>query len=745
MTANERTGTGGRDGPGATTATTTAAANGGVDAREGDALLRVNGLRTEFRTEAGTIVAANDVSFSLDRGETMGLVGESGAGKSVTARSVMRLIDSPGEITGGEVRFDGRDLLGLSEREMRDVRGNRIAMIPQDPMSSLNPVMTVGDQIAETIQRHQDVSEREARRQAIETMTEVGIPDAETRVDDYPHEFSGGMRQRVLVAIGFSCEPDLIIADEPTTALDVTTQAKILELLNEMQARVGTAVLLITHNLGVVAQTCDHVGVMYAGNLVERAAMEELFAAPTHPYTRGLIDSIPDVEGAAGDLPTLDGSMPDLAELPDGCNFAPRCRHATEACRTGGDPTLESVPGTTSQAACIHAAELDLSARKAAENRGRRREIDRSGRPLFAVDGLKKHFPAGDGVLGNVRLDRSGGGLPTIERKYVKAVDGVSFDVYPGETVGLVGESGCGKSTVARSALRLLEPTAGEIRFDGERIDDLGSSEIRSLRREMQIVFQDPKSSLNPRKTVGRIIGRAMEKHDVATGEEKRRRVRELLERVGLSGAAATKYPHQFSGGQQQRVAIAHALAVEPRLIVCDEPVSALDVSVQAQILNLLRDIQAERGLAYLFISHNIGVVRHVCDRVAVMYLGKIAEFGTVDDVFSPPFHPYTESLLSAVPHANPGRTDDRILLEGSVPSPIDPPSGCPFQTRCPKKIGPECEREEPPLVGVGGDGEGDGDGGTHRIACHLSVEEMSERGSFVGADAGESAPAESD
>jgi peptide/nickel transport system ATP-binding protein len=713
-------------------------ADGSAVTDGGDApLLDVRNLRTEFRTDEGSIVATNDVSFQLDRGETMGLVGESGAGKSVTARSIMRLIDSPGEITGGEVVFDGQDLLAASERQMRDVRGNRIAMIPQDPMSSLNPVMTVGEQIAETIRRHQGVSEREARQQAIETMAEVGIPDADTRVDDYPHEFSGGMRQRVLVAIGFSCEPDLIIADEPTTALDVTTQAKILELLNDMQERVGTAVLLITHNLGVVAQTCDHVGVMYAGNLVERAEMEALFDAPTHPYTRGLIDSIPAVDGAAGDLPTLPGSMPDLADLPDGCNFAPRCDHATEACRTGGDPLLEPVAGSTSEAACIHASDLDLSARRAAENLGAGREIDRSGEPLFAVDGLKKHFAAGDGILGNVRFERSNGGLPTLQRKYVKAVDGVSFDVYPGETVGLVGESGCGKSTVARSALRLLEPTAGEIRFDGQRIDDLGSSEIRSLRREMQIVFQDPGSSLNPRKTVGRIIGRAMEKHDVATGDEKRRRVRELLERVGLSGEAATKYPHQFSGGQQQRVAIAHALAVEPRLIVCDEPVSALDVSVQAQILNLLRDIQAERGLAYLFISHNIGVVRHVCDRVAVMYLGKIAEFGTVDQVFSPPFHPYTESLLSAVPHARPGQTDDRILLEGSVPSPIDPPSGCPFQTRCPKKLGPECEQEEPPLADIG-------DG--HHISCHLSVEEMSERDSFVAPPtASAEQPAESD
>ncbi|RDZ42561.1 ABC transporter ATP-binding protein [Haloferax sp. Atlit-16N] len=701
-------------------------------------LLDVRGLRTEFRTDSGPIVASNEVSFSLDRGETMGLVGESGAGKSVTARSLMRLIDSPGEITGGQVVFNGEDLLQKTEAEMRDIRGNRIAMIPQDPMSSLNPVMTVGEQITETIRRHQDVSKSEARQLAIESMDDVGIPDAEERIDDYPHEFSGGMRQRVLVAIGFSCEPDLIIADEPTTALDVTTQAKILDLLNEMQEREGTAVLMITHNLGVVAQTCDHVGVMYAGNLVETAELGDLFDRPRHPYTRALIDSIPEVDTDYDELPTLDGAMPDLGNLPSGCNFAPRCPHATEACRTGGDPSLDSVGDDSSRAACLHAADLDLSESTVPESGAGRRDVDRSGEPLFEVRNLKKYFNAGEGVFGNVHLSWEGGGLPTVERRHVKAVDDVSFDVYPGETVGLVGESGCGKSTVARTALRLLDPTDGEVYFEGQPLHELGTSEIRSLRREMQMIFQDPQSSLNPRKTVGQIVGRAMEKHGIATGEEKRERVGDLLERVGLSRAAASKYPHEFSGGQQQRVAIAHALAVEPKLIVCDEPVSALDVSVQAQILNLLNEIQEDENISFLFISHNIGVIRHICDRVAVMYLGKIAEFGSIEQVFSPPFHPYTESLLSAVPHANPDRETDRILLEGSVPSPINPPSGCPFQTRCPKKIGDVCEQELPELEAVGG--------ADHYISCHLSEEEMSQRDSFITpSKRAETSPADSD
>ncbi|WP_410767585.1 dipeptide ABC transporter ATP-binding protein [Haloferax sp. DFSO60] len=706
-----------------TNSTSTSTSNG-----SSDALLTVRNLKTEFRTEGGSVVASNEVSFALDRGETMGLVGESGAGKSVTARSIMRLIDSPGEITGGQVVFDGEDLMQKSEAEMRDIRGNKIAMIPQDPMSSLNPVMTVGEQIIETIRRHQDVTKTEARTLAIESMDEVGIPDAAERIDDYPHEFSGGMRQRVLVAIGFSCEPDLIIADEPTTALDVTTQAKILDLLNEMQEREGTAVLMITHNLGVVAQTCDHVGVMYAGNLVETAELHDLFDRPRHPYTRALIDSIPEVGTEYDELPTLDGAMPDLLDLPSGCNFAPRCPHATEACRTDGNPSLDSVGESSSRAACLHADELDLSESTVSESSGGRGGIDRSGEPLFEVNNLKKYFSAGEGVFGNIRFSRDGGGLPSIERRYVKAVDDVSFDVYPGETVGLVGESGCGKSTVARTALRLLEPTEGEVYFEGQPLHELGSSEIRSLRREMQMIFQDPSSSLNPRKTVGQIVGRAMEKHDIASGEEKRRRVRDLLERVGLSGNAASKYPHEFSGGQQQRVAIAHALAVEPKLIICDEPVSALDVSVQAQILNLLNEIQEQENISFLFISHNIGVIRHICDRVAVMYLGKIVEFGSIGQVFSAPFHPYTESLLSAVPHANPDRKTDRILLEGSVPSPINPPSGCPFQTRCPKKIGDECETHVPQLEAM--DDEG------HYISCHLSESEMSEHESFIAPSA---------
>ncbi|WP_418285628.1 dipeptide ABC transporter ATP-binding protein [Halorubrum sp. DTA46] len=691
-----------------------------------DPLLSVESLRTQFRTEDGTVTAVDDVSFTLEKGEVMGIVGESGAGKSVTARSIMQLIEYPGEIVSGSIAFDGRDLLSLSEKEMQGVRGNEITLIPQDPMTALNPVLTVGQQITETIELHQDVSSTEAREIAIEAMREVEIPSPKERIDEYPHQFSGGMRQRILIAIGLACEPDLIIADEPTTALDVTTQAKILDLLNDLRERRDVSILMITHNLGVVAQTCDHVGVMYAGNLVERGPVSSIFARPRHPYTRTLIDAIPAVNSDRDRLYALPGSMPDLKSLPDGCNFADRCPHAVDACRTGDDPALEPISGTEyddrgdSEVACIRSAELDLSESAVTEDAGRQqKEID--GDPLLDVSGLKKHFPSGDGLLGNISLARTDGGGLTLERRYVKAVDGVDFSISRGETVGLVGESGCGKSTVARTVMQLLEPTDGEVYFDGQPLHSLSDSEMRSLRQEIQIIFQDPKSSLNPRKTVEQIVGRGMEKHGIATGDEKRARIEELLERVGLQASDIDKYPHQFSGGQQQRIAIANALAVEPKLIVCDEPVSALDVSVQAQILNLLDDLQAEYGLSYLFISHNISVVQHICDRVAVMYLGTIAESGSVEQVFNPPFHPYTESLLSAVPHPTPDDQPERILLEGDVPSPLDPPTGCPFHTRCPKKIGEVCETDAPtrdPVEGAPG----------HRIACHLSEAEMSER-----------------
>lgn len=693
-------------------------------------LLDVDELRTEFNTEDGTVVASNDISLSLKKGETVGLVGESGAGKSVTTRSLLRLIEPPGEITNGEIKYDSQNLLDISDVQMQKIRGNKIAYIPQDPLSALNPVLKTGEQIIETIIEHKGISRKEARDQAIDAMEEVGIPNAADRVDDYPHEFSGGMRQRVLIAIALSCDPDILIADEPTTALDVTTEAKVLELLTELQEDRELGILLITHDLGVVAQTCDWVNVMYAGNIVEKAPLETLFSDPQHPYTRALIDAIPSISADHDRLWTLPGSMPDLTQLPDGCNFADRCEYATEECRKGGDPPLIQASNEQSETACLRAKEIDLSTSSDVDDgtdreadpkdleKPRNEEID-NRQVILEVNNLKKHFSAGSGILDGISINGSDGGIPSLEKEHVRAVDGVSFKIHSGETLGLVGESGCGKSTVAESVLQLESPTSGEVYFKDKPLHEFGNRKIRSLRKDMQMVFQDPQGSLNPRKTVGSIIGRAMKKHNIASGQEAREKTRSLLERVGLSADSIDQYPHEFSGGQQQRIAIAHALAVEPELIVCDEPVSALDVSVQAQILNLLSDLQDEFQIAYLFISHNMSVVKHISDRIAVMYLGKIVESGSTDDVFSPPYHPYTESLLSAVPEADPTSDLERILLDGTVPSPRNPPKGCAFHTRCPKKIGDECENIQPQLetkLGKNAD---------HEIACHLSTEDM--------------------
>lgn len=696
-----------------------------------DTLLKVDELRTEFNTGDGTVVASNNVSISLKQGETVGLVGESGAGKSVTTRSILRLIEPPGEITNGEIRYDSQNLLNLSDVQMQEIRGDKIAYIPQDPLSALNPVLKTGEQIIETIIEHKDVTRKEARNQAVEAMREVGIPNAVNRVDDYPHEFSGGMRQRVLIAIALSCDPDILIADEPTTALDVTTEAKVLDLLAEIQEDRQLGILIITHDLGVIAQTCDWVNVMYAGNIVEKAPLETLFNDPQHPYTRALIDAIPSISEDRDRLWTLPGSMPDLTQLQDGCNFADRCEYATEECRTGDDPPLVSAPNNKSKTACLRIEEVDLStsssSSKNEDNVSSQQESsgstqsqkDRAGRATLEVDNLKKYFSAGGGILDSVSVNESNGIIPSIKREYIKAVDGVSFEIYSGETLGLVGESGCGKSTVARSILQLESPTSGGVYFKGKPLHEFSNKKIRSLRKDMQMVFQDPQGSLNPRKTVGSIIERALNKHNIASGAEARERIKSLLQRVGLPADSIDQYPHEFSGGQQQRIAIAHALSVEPELIVCDEPVSALDVSVQAQILNLLSDLQDEFQIAYLFISHNMSVIKHISDRIAVMYLGKIVESGPTDKVFSPPYHPYTESLLSAVPEADPSADPERILLEGTVPSPHNPPDGCSFHPRCPKKINGECENVEPELENKTSEST------CHEIACHLSTDEM--------------------
>jgi peptide/nickel transport system ATP-binding protein len=643
-------------------------------------LLQVRGLRTEFGTPAGTVRAVNDVSLTVRRGTVLGVVGESGSGKSVTARSIMRMVPEPGRIVAGEIRFDGTDLRGLSEEEMRRIRGSEIAMVFQDPQSALNPVLTVGAQIAEALIVH-GWRKAAARARALELLEHVGIPEAARRIDDYPHQFSGGMRQRVVIAIALAASPSLLIADEPTTALDVTIQAQILRLLARLRDELGISVLMITHDMGVVAETCDDVVVMYGGRVVEQGPVEVVFARQEHPYTADLLTAMPRLDtGGRSRLPAIPGAPPDPAALPSGCPFHPRCRLVEDPCRTEM-PELTVRP-TGQAAACWVTGDCTpippLGRDIPAEDRPRSERV-----PLLSVQGLRV----------NVASDRRTlFGRPDP----VYAVDGVSLSVAGGETLGLVGESGCGKSTLARTVVGINRPAAGTIRVGD--VDTSTPAGARELRSTVQYVFQDPYASLNPRRTVRQSLDEALEMRGVPRGE-RAGEASELMRRVGLSETHLDRYPHAFSGGQRQRIGIARALAVQPRVLICDEPVSALDVSIQAQIINLLESLRDDLGLGYLFIAHDLSVVRHLSDRVAVMYLGRIVETGPVDAVYSAPQHPYTVALMSSSPVPDPAvRGRERIVLTGDLPSPESPPSGCRFRIRCPvaQTI---CAEQEPPLA----------------------------------------------
>lgn len=674
--------------------------------RSNEPLLEVKNLKTQFETDRGTVNAVNGVNFKIEKGETFGLVGESGAGKSVTSLSIMDLVDSPGHIANGEIYYKGKDLLSLSEEEIRDYRGNEIAMIFQDPMTSLNPAFTVGEQISDVIIEHMNINRSDARNKAVELLSDVGIPDASERIDDYPHQFSGGMRQRALIAMSLSCNPDLLIADEPTTALDVTIQAQIIDLLKDLQEDYNMSILLITHDMGVISEICDTVAVMYAGKIVEKGSLEDLFKSPKHPYTIGLIKSIPRIGDNRQRLETIEGTMPDLIDTPSGCSFRDRCPHAIDECaRT--EPSLEPTSNSRNHtAACIRTGEINyediVEIRQNPSGNSQRVPERDSEKHIVNVENLKKYFEPESQSLREKLFDR----------KYVHAVDDISMTINEGECLGLVGESGCGKTTLGRTLIRLYEPDDGTVLYAGENITKKDKKQMKDIRSDLQIIFQDPFSSLNPRKTIKNIIGRPIEIHgNIGGKKEKRERVVELLDRVGLKESHLDRYPHEFSGGQKQRIGIARALAVKPDFIVCDEPVSALDVSVQSQILNLMSELQDELGITYLFIAHDLNVVQHISDRIAVMYLGEIIEMGTVQDIFEPPHHPYTEMLLSAIPQPNIDESiQSRIIPEGSVPSPIDPPSGCRFHTRCPYAM-EECKQQQPSDINIE-------DG--HVINCHL-------------------------
>ncbi|GBD06938.1 Glutathione import ATP-binding protein GsiA [bacterium HR21] len=587
-------------------------------------VLDVRGLTTEFRSELATVRAVDNVSFRLERGKALGIVGESGSGKSVTALSLMRLIPTPpGRILSGEVLFyhaDGTvvDLLQLPERQMQRYRGNRIAMIFQEPMTSLNPVFRCGDQVMEALMLHRGMSRQQARERTIELFREVGLPDPELLLERYPHQLSGGQKQRVMIAMAMSCEPDILIADEPTTALDVTVQATILELMRQLQRTHQMALIFISHDLGVIAEIADEVAVMYKGRIVEYGPLEQIFTDPQHPYTKGLLACRPRLDRKLRTLPTVRDFM---EELPD---------------------------GTIRERLHLSVREYIDSLTLSPEELAARKQTLEQQPILLQVEDLRVHFPIRKGLFGGVR-------------GYVKAVDGVSFTIRQGETLGLVGESGSGKTTTGRAILRLIEPTDGRILFNGMDVRTLSGNELKALRRQMQIIFQDPYASLNPRLSVGSALMEVLRVHNLFSSDQERREyIFWLLQRVGLEPRHFWHYPHEFSGGQRQRIGIARALAVQPRFIVCDEPVSALDVSVQAQVLNLLVELREEFGLTYLFITHDWGVVKFISDRIAVMQSGRIVEMGDAEELYAHPRHEYTRRLIAAIPAATLERIEQR-------------------------------------------------------------------------------------
>jgi len=656
-----------------------------------DPVLEVTNLKTRLDTPRGELRAVDGVDIELRKGECFALVGESGSGKSMTALSLMRLLPESGRVADGKVMLAGQDLLALPEAAMRAVRGRRVAMIFQEPSTALNPVLTVGRQIMEVIERHTALSGEAVRARALEMLDAVGIPDAARRCEEFPFQLSGGLKQRVMIACALAAEPEILIADEPTTALDVTIQAQILDLLAKLQAERRMAILLITHDLGIVARMAQRVAVMYAGEIVEIADRDAFFAAPQHPYSQKLFEALPSPEKRGAELTVIAGQVPPLTGAFEGCRFVERCEFAYQRCRHEV-PRLIAIPGDSTARRLVrcHLREQGLAPapRDASAARGEGAPVAAESMPVIAeVENLKVHFPIRKGLF-----KRTVG--------HVKAVDGVSLAIHAGRTLALVGESGCGKTTAGKALLRLIAPTEGRVLFAGRDLSQLSRSALREGRGAMQIIFQDPYASLNPRMRIADILSEGMRSLGVGRDDKDRVvRMAALLEQVGLPLETLTRYPHEFSGGQRQRIAIARALAVEPKLIVCDEPTSALDVSVQAQILNLLKSLQDRLGIAYLFITHNISIVEYLAHEVAVMYLGRIVEYGTAAEVLGDPKHPYTEALLSAVPTIDGKR--EIIRLGGELPSPANPPTGCHFHPRCPKAM-PECRETYPEALRLG-------------------------------------------
>ena len=675
-------------------------------------LLEIEDLRTDIRLRAATVHALDGVSLTVEAGECLGIVGESGSGKTMTALSIMQLLPPGGRIVGGSITLGGEDIAAMDDRGMRQIRGNEIGMIFQDPMTSLNPTMTIGDQIAETVILHRGADKKTALARAVEVLGLVGMPHPAERVGNYPHQLSGGMRQRVMIAMALACEPKLLIADEPTTALDVTIQKQILELIDDLRRRLGMAVILVTHDLGVIAGRADRATVMYAGKVVETTTTQRLFANPRHPYTEALFGALPEnaVDGSQR-LYSIPGMPPDLTEPPPACRFAPRCRYAQDACRES-EPPLD---GSSSDHLyrCFFPVGRDAQARDESDatvaSVAAALAVPAQRPPedgfVLAADHLVKNFP----VTANGVLQRKIG--------EVSAVADVSFSIRFGQTFGLVGESGCGKTTVGRLIAGLETANGGSLVVDGEDFLQLSKRDRRQRSRKVQLIFQDSYGSMDPRMRVGSILREPLTIQRIGSRQDQGDQIAAMLDEVGLPRAAVDRYPHEFSGGQRQRLGLARALIMRPKLVIADEPVSALDVSIQAQILNLMLDLQRDLGLTYLFISHDLSVVRYVSDTIGVMYLGKLVELGPADDVYYRPVHPYTKGLIDAVPVADPvaarGREDKGVA--GELPSAINPPSGCRFRTRCPRAQ-ELCAELEPPLRLFSEHG--------HLAACHFPLRE---------------------
>lgn len=656
-------------------------------------LLEIHDLHVQFHTDYSCVRAVSGVSLDLEEGEILAIVGESGSGKSVSMLSVMGLIPCPpGQIVSGQILFRGTDLLRLPPADLRGIRGSDIAMIFQDPMTSLNPVMTIGEQIDEAIAVHLGLTKHQARMRTIELLTLVGIPDAISRRDDFPHQFSGGMRQRVMIAMALSCDPKMLIADEPTTALDVTIQAQIVDLVKRLQHDLGMSVVWITHDLGVVASIANRVAIMYGGRVMETCKVDEAYQGIRHPYTQALLNSIPRLNLAVSDvLPEIKGSPVNITEDICRCPFEPRCTCATECCSHEVPPLVET-DFRSHYSACWNWEELaksdDIEPNAATSHSAPAQKVTID--PLVTVKGLKVHFPV-----------RKGGFFG--KQQMVKAVDGVDLVIERGKTTGLVGESGCGKTTLGQAILRLCSITSGQIFLDDQPLTTLSSRQLRSIRHRMQVIFQDPYASMNPRMRIRQVIAEPLVVNGVHNQIQIRERVDQLLENVGLDPSYADRFPHEFSGGQRQRIVIARALALNSEFIVCDEPVSSLDVSIQAQIINLLKDLQKRFNLTYLFIAHDLAMVRHISDRVAIMYLGRVVEIAPKEEIYSSPLHPYTQALLSSVPIPDPIAEHNRRrqILEGDLPSPISPPSGCRFHTRCPLANKDSCILADPGLFEI--------------------------------------------